>query len=381
MRRAYWQVIALALFFIPSVNAQVSPKCGAATDLMVQALESVSSDSSIETIREAGELLKRSVQMCSELGDSWYYRSLFEARLNHPPLAKFALSQAVKLGSRAMNEQLNPFVLATPKNTPPAPLNNGSRWALVVGVNEFADSNIDPLLYTADDAKLFAATLESKVAAFPGDHIKLLTGEEATTAAIRSGLNWIARSAKPEDIVVIYVATHGSARSSDSVAGANYLITHDTMLGPNNDQDLLFGTALPMYDLVSTVANRIGALRVAIFIDTCYSGGIRYGRHGNSISDQDLRKFDQGQGRIIMAAARPDQQSLESKALGHGYFTYFLVQALRLPSASPLLSQVYQVVEKSVSEKVQSDLKIVHQNPVLSRSSDSTDFALTQGTK
>jgi len=133
-----------------------------------------------------------------------------------------------------------------------------------------------------------------------------------------------------------------------------------------------------MNDLVATVANRVSALRTAIFIDTCYSGSTKAGAHGESVSERDLQRFGQGQGRIIMTAARSDQESRESDDLHHGYFTYFLVQALRSPKAPHTLNEVYQQVSKEVAERVAKDTSpmSVRQDPVLSRSSDQTDFAL-----
>lgn len=364
-------------------HAQTSPRCGAAHDLMIQALERVGPDSAMSVVGDSNQLLKRSEQMCSEMGDTWYYRSLFEARLGNARAAAFSLSQAKRLGSQAMDAGVSPFILSTPSPgaTPTAPLTGGTRWALVVGVSKFDDASIQPLKYAADDARLFAATLEDKsVGDFPANQVRLLVDDAATTTAIRAGLNWIARSAKPQDLVVIYVATHGSARDLDSVGGANYLVTEDTRLGPNRDQDLLFGSALPMNDLVATVANRISALRTAIFIDTCFSGSTDVRPHGVSVSERDLQRFGQGQGRIIMSAARADQESRESDDLHHGYFTYYLVEALKSPGTPHLLDEVYRRVAKDVSQRVRNDTSPMseHQDPVLSRSSEQTDFALNE---
>ena len=381
-----WLLYALLLGPLAAPAHATSARCGAAHDLTVQALERVGPESSPETVRDANELLKRSEQMCSELGDPWYFRSLFETRLGNAAGAKFSLAQATKLSSEALSENLNPFVLAAPRSSVPStPLPSGTRWALVVGISQFADANIEPLKYTADDARLFAATLqEPEAGAFPSDHIKVLVDSAATTSGIRAGLNWIARQAQPQDLVVIFVATHGSSREHDSVAGANYLMTEDTIRGIDSDrdaQDKLFGSALPMNDLVATVANRVKALHAAIFIDTCYSGGTEATGHGESVSASDLERFGQGQGRIIMTAARADQQSRENDDLHHGYFTYFLVQALRSQKQSPMLSAVYQQVARNVSERVLKDTSPMneHQDPVLSRSSDATDFTLTAG--
>jgi uncharacterized caspase-like protein len=104
---------------------------------------------------------------------------------------------------------------------------------------------------------------------FKKDHVRLLLDEEATTRNIKSELNLLARSAGRDDLVLIYLASHGSARESD-VAGVNYVITHDTDVG---DPDSLYATALPMVEVVNVVRNRVKSRRAVVILDTCYSGG------------------------------------------------------------------------------------------------------------
>ena len=84
--------------------------------------------------------------------------------------------------------------------------------------------------------------------------------------------------------------------------------------------------------------------------------------------------MSEGTGRIVMSASRVDEESLESPALRHGYFTYFLLQALKSGKGNTLLSQVYDSVAQQVSERVFADGS--HQHPMISRSSADADFAL-----
>src|ERR1017187_5936686 len=149
--------IACACFACPrGVSAQ--GRCGASVDLVVQALEKMRADSSTDELQDADQLLKRAAELCGELGDAWYYRSLVERKLGHAPLADFAMRQAQKFPSDASGEQVNPFVLATPVGTravtgtpgakPGTPANTGppgQRWALIVGIGNFTDPNIQPL--------------------------------------------------------------------------------------------------------------------------------------------------------------------------------------------------------------------------------------------
>jgi hypothetical protein len=391
-------MVALAcLACSPCAAAQ--GRCGAGVDLVVQALERLRADSGTSDLDDANQLLKRAAELCGELGDAWYYRSLVERKLGHAALADFAMRQAQKFPSDASGEQANPFVLAAPVtravNGPgaaSAPDTTGrpaERWALIIGIGSFTDRNIEPLKYTASDAKSFLDALEDpKIGGFSPDHVHSLVDADATTKNIKMQLNWLARSAAPDDLVVVYVATHGSSRELDTV-GVNYIITHDTEIGANIDPDSLYATALPMVEISNAIANRVKARRAAIFLDTCYSGNaaaqdpkiIAPGIKNAAPSAQTLNHIKQGAGRIVFAASGTEQESLESDTLRHGFFTYFLVQALRQQGGSTPLSKIFDYTQQHVSETVATEFKQYHlqQNPVMSRSEDSTDFALGPG--
>jgi len=391
--------IALACFAaVPLAQAQ-GARCGAGVDLVVQALEKMSANSSNDELGDANQLLKRAAELCGELGDAWYYRSLIERKLGHAQLADFAMRQALKFPSDASTEQLNPFVLATPElrassravtgpgtPAPAAASHPADRWALVIGIGSFTDPHIEPLKYTASDAQSFQdALIDPKIGNFKGDHVHILLNDDATTKNIKMQLNWLARSAGPDDIVVVYVATHGSSRDLDTV-GVNYVITHDTEIGANIDPDSLYATALPMVDIANAIATRVKAQRAAIFLDTCYSGNaavkdtklIAPGIKNSAPSPQMLDHIKQGTGRMVFAASGTEQESLESDTLQHGFFTYFLVQALRQEGGSTPLSKIFDYTQQHVSQTVATQFKQynLQQNPVMSRSEDSTDFAL-----
>ena len=66
-----------------------------------------------------------------------------------------------------------------------------------------------------------------------------------------------------------------------------------------------------------------------------------------------LARMSQGTGRIVMAASQVNEESLESDELRHGYFTYYLLQALKndkgIAPLEPGLCQVAQAVSQRVS--------------------------------
>ncbi len=354
-------------------------RCGLAKDFMVQALEQIKLGSRDE-MENGLQLLKHANEQCTSLGDAWYYRSLFERKLGHAPLADYSLKKAQMFGSGAMDEKADPFNLATP----PVPGERTStavhdKWALVIGINKFQDAHVPRLKYTSKDAKDFSALLKDPAyGRFPSDHVHLLTDEQATTRKIKEELNWLARNAGKDDLVVVFLSSHGSPREKDT-AGVNYVITNDTDL---QDADSLFATALPMVDLVDVVRTRVKARRTAIFLDTCHSGAVAtapgLGPDSLSTSQVSGATFDrltQGVGRIIIASSEAKQKSFESDKMKNGYFTYNLVRALRADGGSATLEQIFNFVHEQVSQQVLADWK-VHQTPVLSKSSQVADIVI-----
>ncbi|HEY1803066.1 MAG TPA: caspase family protein [Terracidiphilus sp.] len=396
-------IFSLALGFAlagsPHASAQ-GVRCGAGQDLIVQALERITPQSGNDAFEDALQLLKSAVAECPELGDAWYYRSLVEKHLGHDALSNYAMEKAHFNGSEALDQGLNPLVLSTPasrgfetdQGTTPAPaappVKPGpvqQKWALVVGIGRFTDTQIPALHYTDADATAFAAALKDPaIGAFPADHVNVLTDDQATTKNIKEALNSIARQAQPNDLVVIYVATHGTPRTADTAGGANYLITYDTEAysGSSLNEDSLYATAYPMIELANAVSTRMKALRTAVFLDTCYSGGAA-GDSGSppatalantAPSGSMLAHMTDGTGRIVMSASEVSEESLESNQLKHGYFTYYLLQALKTGKGETPLSQVYTSVAQQVSNTVSA--QGMHQHPVIHRSSPDADFAL-----
>jgi uncharacterized caspase-like protein len=411
MMRVHLASAMLAVWLIApacrTVNAQ-APLCGAGKDLVVQALERVNPQSDHTGLEDALQLLKHAVSACSELGDAWYYRSLVERHLGHDALAKYSLDKARFNGSEALDQGLDPFVLATPANrgfgvvsNPPAAADAATqaakagppkpagpiqrRWALVVGISQFKDRSVPALRFTTADATAFAAELmDPAIGQFVPANVRVLTDEQATTKNIKEALNSIARQAQPNDLVVIYVATHGTSRTADTAGGANYLVTYDTEISTAGvySQDALYATAYPMVELADAVSTRMKALRTAVILDTCYSGGslknesqlTDTGMTNTAPSPQMLERMSQGTGRIVMAASQVNEESLESGELKHGYFTYFLLQAITASKGAAPLSRVFGLASPQVSQRASA--QGLSQHPVMSRSSADADFAL-----
>ena len=256
-------------------------------------------------------------------------------------------------------------VAAVPPPAEPKPVPS-HRWAVVIGVGDYESAAIPRLRYTVADAEAIYQTLIGP-AGFKKDNVLLLTDRSERKPTLRN-IKWalgtfLGRSAQKDDTVLIFFAGHGApevdSRGLERDGLAKYLIPSDA------DPDDLYSTALPM-DELQTIFARIEAERVVAFLDACYSGAVSgpgLGRtfaskktRGGTVDDLFLERLTRSKGRAIVTASRTSEVSIELPELGHGIFTYYLVNGLK--GAADLngdgiisLQELYEYVEQQVSAK------------------------------
>lgn len=226
----------------------------------------------------------------------------------------------------------------------------GDKWALVVGVSNFADSDLN-LKYAAKDAIDFGNFLQSS-AKFAPDHVKVITDKDATRDNIikQLGAGWLGRLARPNDLVVVYVSSHGSV-SRDEAGGVNFLVAHDTQA------NALLGTGIPMQWLSQIIKEQVHSDRVVVILDVCHSGAVSGGQKGLA---RDTNKFDPakievGAGQAIICSSAPEQVSWESKNYANSVFTKKLIEALQQEKSSVDLNKAYAYLKEQVETEVLRD--------------------------
>jgi tetratricopeptide (TPR) repeat protein len=224
-----------------------------------------------------------------------------------------------------------------------------NRYALVVGISNFADPAIN-LRYAAKDAVDFAKFLTSD-AHFPVDNVKLLTDKDATRDNIikQLGGGWLGRRAGPDDLVVIYVSSHGST-AKDEAGGVNFLVAHDT------EPEALLSTGIPMQWLSQIIKEQVHARRVVLVMDVCHSGASAGGQKGLIRENQfDLTKVPIGEGQAIICSSAPEQVSWESKTYANSVFTRKLIEGLKQNNGQADLNQAFAYLKDQVEAEVLRD--------------------------
>ncbi|MFA7338063.1 MAG: caspase family protein [Candidatus Obscuribacterales bacterium] len=232
------------------------------------------------------------------------------------------------------------------------------KWALIVGISNFQDNKLN-LKYPAKDAKDFNDYL-LKEGNFAPDHVKLLVNEQATRANILSELGdkWLPRVANPDDLVVIYISSHGSASDMD-IGGVNYLLAYDSQV------DSLYASGLPMQDLTRIIKGRVHSDRVVLVLDACHSGAADPGskglfRQGNV----DITEVAQGTGQLVISSSQPSQVSWESKHYQNSVFTRCLIESLKSKGDATTLGEAFSNMKDKVQQEVLTERGVL-QTPVL----------------
>lgn len=191
---------------------------------------------------------------------------------------------------------------------------------LLVGINEYKNSALN-LNYAMPDAR-------GMLKFFTGAPAKLFTeikkyelyDQAATKPAILAKLQELQQSA-PQDVVVIYLAGHG-----ESLDNTWYFIPYEIVTPEKEGQ--IKSQGLSSVELKDQVA-KIGAQKVLVLIDACKSGSAMLAFASRGVEDRKaMAQLARSTGTHVVAASTKDQFAAEVKDLGHGVFTYTLLEGL-----------------------------------------------------
>ncbi len=224
------------------------------------------------------------------------------------------------------------------------------KWALIVGISNYSSKDIPRLRYASKDARDFRDYLVNE-ANFAPDHVRLLLDEQATQRRVLSelGTKFLARVAKPDDMVVLFFSTHGSPAQAD-IRGQNFIVASDS------DPEDLYTTGIEMDKVVESIKSRVLSDRVLLVLDACHSGAVRTNSKGLFYKGNfDAEQLALGTGQLVICSSEPNQQSWESKRYENGIFTRKLLEALRANPGRSVLGESFSAIRESVMSEVQED--------------------------
>jgi replicative superfamily II helicase len=186
-----------------------------------------------------------------------------------------------------------------------------------IGVDRHADEQIPDLTGAARDATALHALFADTFSATSID-IDLLVDARATAAGIRGALDETLGAAGSDDDVILTVAGHGTRD--------HRLVAHDT----SSVFEAYDATTIPMADLAARFRDS-RARTIICVLDCCFSGGASARVFAETPVSRDVpfAAFAMaGEGRVMITAARVDEEAYEHPVRRHGLLTDALIRVL-----------------------------------------------------
>ena len=212
-------------------------------------------------------------------------------------------------------------------------------YVLSVGIRDYR--YISDLQKTENDAREFSELYMTHT-----KNVTTLLGSQATRENILSSLRSCFAKAGADDIVVFFFSGHGDKGGlcAYDTKGRSTLVTY------------------------AEVQKAIGSCKAAnkqLFIDACYSGGLRDGKKTARPATTARPPLSDTQGIMLFLRSRTGETSQENRWADNGFFTQYLIKGLKGAADTDsdriiTAKEIFTYVSAKVSERTRKK-----QNPVM----------------
>lgn len=195
----------------------------------------------------------------------------------------------------------------------------GRSWAVVIGIDDYQNPDVQDLKYAVADARAVARALERR-----GYQVVTIYNKQATRRNIESELrSKLPNKVGPNDRVLVFYAGHGQDQRVPGGKTMGYLLPADS------DRNDVPATGISM-GTVQELADALPAKHALFLLDVCFGGIAGVVKRGQppAVTEAYLRQITRERGRHLITAGEADQEVIEAPQWGHSVFTYFLLKGL-----------------------------------------------------
>ncbi|SLN72775.1 Caspase domain protein [Roseovarius albus] len=188
------------------------------------------------------------------------------------------------------------------------------KTAIIIGIDSFADTELDDLSYARNDATALHNLLQGETGE-QFDRVELITQGNHSDAL--TTIEQITTEMQRNDLLLIYYAGHGLVRNQKLHLAFG-----------NTRSDLIHSTALKYGNLLDVVEQASARTRLMI-LDCCYAGAAGEDASRSALGEQLQLELGANSRTLVMTAATSTQIAREAQTFGHGVFTKHLLDGLR----------------------------------------------------
>jgi uncharacterized caspase-like protein len=215
------------------------------------------------------------------------------------------------------------YTPAAPTPAPPT-VSDIDLYGLVIGINKYKNPKYN-LNYAVADAGAFREQIQQMSGAiFKSIQVDFIVDEHATQTKIIEAFERIKAAAQPKDVFVFYYAGHGVLNDRREF----FLVPHDvTQLYGNNEALASKGLSAAQLQQFS---KEIKAQKQLYLLDACQSAGAieQFALRG-AAEEKAIAQLARATGTHWLTASGSEQFASEFAQLGHGVFTYALLEGLK----------------------------------------------------
>jgi uncharacterized caspase-like protein len=197
---------------------------------------------------------------------------------------------------------------------------------MVVGINAYKNPKYS-LNYAKADASSFKQELEKATPLFKDIKVTFITDGDALKANIQASFRQTVKDAKPQDVFVFYYAGHG-VMSMEEKEKQFYIVPHDVTQLYGAD-DALMQKGISAKEL-QEFSKAIPAQKQLFILDACQSAGaLNVMAMRGAAEEKAIAQLARSTGTHWLTASGSEQFATEFSQLGHGVFTYALLEGLK----------------------------------------------------
>lgn len=200
-------------------------------------------------------------------------------------------------------------------------------FLLTIGVNEYKNPKYN-LNFAVADATAFEKEIQKGGRGlFETIVVKSIRDNKASKAEIIKAFTEIQKQAKEQDMLIFYYAGHGTMSDGKDSESQFYLIPHDVTQLYGKDE-LLKEKAISANEL-KELSKNVNAQKQVFILDACQSAGAIDVMVRGAAEEKALAQLARSTGTFWITATGSEQFASEFKELGHGVFTYSLLEGLQ----------------------------------------------------
>ncbi|MBL7854737.1 MAG: caspase family protein [Cyclobacteriaceae bacterium] len=202
-------------------------------------------------------------------------------------------------------------------------------FLVTIGINQYKNSK-----YNLNYAKADADSFESSIKSVSGSLFKevipfSIRNDKAVRENILAAFDQIKKNSLEQDMLVVYYAGHGVMSEATPEQPADfYIVPHDvTQLYGRTD---ILETRAVSAKLLKQVAESVNAQKQVFILDACQSAGaLEAVTSRGAAEEKAIAQLARSTGTFWITSTGSDQFASEFEKLGHGVFTYLLLEGLK----------------------------------------------------